>query len=126
MLPHCDAVTIHVVANPESERMCNAEFFAAMRPGSYFINTSRGSVVDEPALLDAIRTKGLRAGLDVFDNEPSEPKTAWSSPLASCPGVYTTHHVGASTDQAQNAVADEVVRIIKVFKQSGRFENRVN
>lgn len=126
MLPGCDAVTVHVVANPESERMCNAEFFDAMKAGSYFINTSRGSVVDEAALAEAIRGKGIRAGLDVFDNEPAGGTEAWTSPLCGLPGVYTSHHVGASTDQAQQAVADEVVRIIRVYKQTGRFENRVN
>lgn len=126
MLPRCDAVSLHVAATPESERMCDAGFFAAMKPGAYFINTSRGSVVDESALADAVRTKGIRAGLDVFAGEPSEGKTAWTTPLASLPGVYTTHHVGASTDQAQNAVADEVVRIVKVFRETGRTENRVN
>lgn len=126
MLRLCDAVTLHVSGNPESERMCDKEFFDAMQPGSYFINTSRGSVVDEAALADAIKSKGIRAGLDVFQNEPSEGKVAWTTPLASLPGVYTSHHVGASTDQAQNAVADEVVRIVKVFLKSGRAENRVN
>lgn len=126
VLPRCDAVSLHVAATPESERMCDAGFFAAMKPGAYFINTSRGSVVDEAALAEAVKSKGVRAGLDVFAGEPSEGKAAWTTPLAALPGVYTTHHVGASTDQAQNAVADEVVRIVKVFRQSGRAENRVN
>ncbi len=126
MLPRCDAVSLHVAATPESERMCDAAFFGAMKPGAYFINTSRGSVVDEAALAEAIKSKGIRAGLDVFANEPSEGKTAWTTALASLPGVYMTHHVGASTDQAQNAVADEVVRIVKVFRETGRAENRVN
>lgn len=126
MLPRCDAVTIHVAANPESDRMCNSEFFAAMKPGAFFINTSRGSVVDEPAMRDAIKTKKIRVGLDVFENEPVEGACDWTTPLASLPGVVATHHVGASTDQAQNAVADEVVRIVRVFKDAGRWENKVN
>lgn len=126
MLARCDAVTIHVAANPESERMCNAAFFGAMKPGAYFINTSRGSVVDEAALAEAVRARGIRAGLDVFDREPSDPACAWTTPLAALPGVSCTHHVGASTDQAQNAVAEEVVRIIRVFRDTGQFVNRVN
>lgn len=126
MLPECDAVSLHVAANAESERMCNAEFFAAMKPGAYFINTSRGSVVDEAALREAVQSKGLRAGLDVFEDEPGEAKCSYTTPTAALPGVYGTHHVGASTDQAQLAVAEEVVRIVKVYRNTGKFENRVN
>src|SRR5882724_5537473 len=66
-----DAVSINVAANPETRHLVNAEFLAAMRPGAYLINTSRGSVVDEAALRDAVRTKGIRAGLDVFQSEPA-------------------------------------------------------
>lgn len=126
MAARCDAISVMVAANKESEKMCDAAFFAAMKPGSYFVNTARGSVVDEAALAAAVREKGVRAGLDVFENEPGEPKVSWTTALSSLPGVYTTHHVGASTDQAQNAVADEVVRIVKVFKTTGAVENRVN
>lgn len=126
MLPECDAVSLHVAANAESERMCDAGFFAAMKPGAYFINTSRGSVVDEAALREAVQTKGIRAGLDVFENEPAEAKTTWQSPTVALPGVFGTHHCGASTDQAQFAVAEEVVRIVKVYRNSGKFENQVN
>lgn len=126
MLPRCDAVTVHVAANKESDRMCDAEFFRAMKPGAAFINTSRGSVVDEPAMIEAIRTKGLRVGADVYAGEPAGGQEKWKIALADLPGVIGTHHIGASTDQAQNAVADEVVRIVKVFKETGAAENRVN
>lgn len=126
MLPRCDAVTVHVAANPESDAMCNAEFFAAMKPGAYFINTSRGSVMDEAALRDAITSKKIRAGLDVFADEPAEAKSAWTTPTAALPGVVCTHHIGASTDQAQLAVAEEVVRVVRVFRETGRWENKVN
>lgn len=126
MVGGCDAVSIHVAATPETKRLCDAAFFAAMRPGSYFINASRGSVVDEAALAEAIKGKGLRAGLDVYENQPGTPEAAWTCELAALPGVTCTHHAGASTDQAQEAVAAETVRIVKVFKESGRFENCVN
>jgi D-3-phosphoglycerate dehydrogenase len=129
MLPKCDAVSIHAAANKESEKMCDAAFFAAMKPGAAFINTSRGSVMDEAALRDAIQSKKLRAGLDVFADEPAEGKLAWTTPTAALPGVVCTHHVGASTDQAQNAVAEEVIRIVKTFRDTGGksgWLNRVN
>jgi D-3-phosphoglycerate dehydrogenase len=126
MLPGCDAVSVHVAGNDQTKRMCDAQFFGAMKKGAYFINTTRGSVVDEAALRQAIAEKGLRAGLDVFEDEPAAAEGAWECPTVKLPGVAATHHVGASTDQAQEAVAAETVRIVKVFKETGRFENCVN
>ena len=128
MVARCDAVSIMVAANTESERMCDAAFFAAMKPGAAFINTARGSVADEAALAAAVRSKGLRAAADVFAGEPPGAGSVadWKTPLADLPGFVGTHHVGASTDQAQNAVAEEVLRIVKVFLETGRWENRVN
>lgn len=126
MLPRCDAVTVHVAASDETKRMCNADFFAAMKPGSYFVNTSRGSVVDDAALLHAIRTKGIRAGLDVYSDQPADPESDYACAYASLPGVSVSHHCGASTDQAQEAVAQETVRIVRTFKETGNIINRVN
>ncbi len=126
MLAKCDAVSVMVAANKESEKLCDKAFFDAMKPGAYFVNTARGSVVDEPALIEAVKTKSIRVGADVFANEPTAPQTDYKTPLADLPGFVGTHHIGASTDQAQNAVAEEVVRIVKVFQESSRWENRVN
>ncbi|MBL8999850.1 MAG: hypothetical protein JNK25_01785 [Phycisphaerae bacterium] len=122
----CDAITVHLPAAPTTNKLFGAEFFGAMKPSAYFINTSRGSVVDEAALRSAIKEKGLRAGLDVFEGAPAEAQALWDCPTASLPGVYCTHHVGASTDQAQNAVAEETVRIVRVYKAEKRFINCVN
>ena len=121
-----DAVTVNVASAAETRHLVNAEFLAAMRPGAYLIITSRGGVVDEAALLDAIATKGIRAGLDVYQNEPSGSKGAFDSALAKSPGVYGTHHIGASTDQAQIAIAHEVIRIVQVFKETGAAPHCVN
>ncbi len=126
MAGKCDAITVHLPAASDTNKLCGREFFAAMKPGAYFINTSRGSLVDEAALREAIASKGLRAGLDVFDNQPSTPQTDWANETAKLAGVYSTHHTGASTDQAQAAVAEETVRIVKVYKETGRAENCVN
>jgi D-3-phosphoglycerate dehydrogenase len=82
--------------------------------------------VDEAALAEAVKSKGIRAGLDVYEKQPGTAQADFDLPLAKLPGVYTTHHSGASTDQAQNAVAEETVRIVRVYAQSGRFENCVN
>ncbi len=82
--------------------------------------------MDEVALLRAIKEKGVRAGLDVFENEPSVAAGEFRSPLASAPGVYGTHHIGASTDQAQRAIAEEAVRIISVYKNTGEAPGVIN
>jgi D-3-phosphoglycerate dehydrogenase / 2-oxoglutarate reductase len=121
-----DAITVHLPLADSTKKLFNAAFFESMKAGAYFINTSRGGVVDEAALRDAVLAKGLRAGLDVFENQPSETEAAWQSEIARLPGVYTTHHAGASTDQAQVAVAEETVRVVRVFKDDGRLINCVN
>ena len=121
-----DAVSINVAANADTRNLVNEEFLAAMRPCAYLINTSRGTVVDEAALLEAVRTRGIRAGLDVFQNEPAESKGAFVSPTAKAPGVFGTHHIGASTEQAQIAIAHEVIRIVQEFRDAGTVPNCVN
>jgi D-3-phosphoglycerate dehydrogenase len=123
---HADAVTINVAANAETKHLVNAEFLAAMRPGAYLINTSRGSVVDEAALARAIEEKKIRAGLDVFQDEPAGGTGQFANPIVQAPGVYGTHHVGASTDQAQVAIAHEVIRIVQAFRDTGEVPNVVN
>jgi D-3-phosphoglycerate dehydrogenase / 2-oxoglutarate reductase len=126
MLGECDAVSIHIALSPETKHLCNAEFFAAMKPGATFINTSRGGIVDEMALRDAVKTKGIRCGLDVYENQPGTPQADWVSAVADLPCCSFSHHIGASTDQAQAAVAEETVRIVRMLKETGRLENCVN
>ena len=123
---HADAVTINVSANADTKHLVNAEFLAAMRPGAYLINTSRGSVVDETALARAIEGKKIRAGLDVFQGEPAGSTGEFAPAIVQLAGVYGTHHVGASTDQAQVAIAHEVIRIVQAFRDTGEVPNVVN
>jgi D-3-phosphoglycerate dehydrogenase len=106
--------------------MLDGRFFAAMKPGAFFVNTSRGEVVDQPALEAAIVEKGLRAGLDVFGKEPSGGTGTFEDGIALLPGVVGTHHVGASTEQAQAAIAEETVRIVAAFASTGEVPNAVN
>ncbi len=121
-----DAVTLHVAGTAETRHLVNAEFLAAMKPGAYLINAARGTVVDEAALEQAVRERGLRAGLDVYQNEPAGSTAEFRPSLASAPGVYGTHHVGASTEQAQVAIAHEVIRIVQGFMTSGAAPHCVN
>lgn len=121
-----DAISVHLPLADSTKKLFGKAFFDAMKPGAYFINTSRGGIVDEAALREAVKAKGLRAGLDVYEGQPTEPQAAWTCETSKLPGVYTTHHSGASTDQAQFAVAMETVRIVEVYKDHGRVENCVN
>jgi D-3-phosphoglycerate dehydrogenase len=97
-----------------------------MREGAYFINTARGELVDQSALAAAIRERKLRVGLDVYAKEPAGSTGPFSDPLGQDPSVYGTHHIGASTEQAQEAIAAETVRIIRTFKETGHVPNVVN
>ncbi|MET0646589.1 MAG: NAD(P)-dependent oxidoreductase [Pyrinomonadaceae bacterium] len=121
-----DVVSVHVALKPETRGLIGADFFAAMREGAYFVNTARGEVVDQDALRRAMREKDIRAGLDVFANEPTVAAGEFTDDIAREPNLYGTHHVGASTDQAQEAIAAETVRVIRTFKETGRVPNVVN
>lgn len=121
-----DVVSVHLALKPETRNLIDAEFFAAMRPGAHFINTARGEVVDQAALVDAIHKRGIRAGLDVYANEPTVGAGEFQDEIAKEAGLYGTHHIGASTDQAQEAIAAETVRIVAEFKQTGKVPNVVN
>jgi D-3-phosphoglycerate dehydrogenase len=121
-----DVVSVHLALNNETKNSIDADFFNAMREGAYFINTARGEVVDQQALANAIRTRGIRAGLDVYAVEPTSAVGAFNDDIVKEDGLYGTHHIGASTDQAQEAIAAETVRIVKQFKETGQVPNVVN
>jgi D-3-phosphoglycerate dehydrogenase / 2-oxoglutarate reductase len=126
VLEEADFVSIHCPATPENRHLINAARLKRMKPGAYLINTARGSVVDEAALEAAVRDKGIRAGLDVYQNEPAGSTGQFGNPIVQSPGVYGTHQVGASTEQAQVAIAHEVIRIVQSFKATGEVPNVVN
>ena len=121
-----DVISVHVSLRADTRGMLGSVFFEAMRPGATFINTSRAEVVDQDALLEAIARKGLFAGLDVFEGEPTGGEGSYEGPLQSNERVYCTHHIGASTEQAQEAVADETVRIVREYRATGMAPNVVN
>jgi D-3-phosphoglycerate dehydrogenase / 2-oxoglutarate reductase len=122
----CDILSVHIALAPDTRGVINADVFEAMKPGSYLINTSRAEVVDQAALKQAVKTKGVRAGLDVFADEPAGATGDFKDEIVTLPNVYGTHHIGASTDQAQEAIAAETVRIISAFKETGKVPNVVN
>jgi D-3-phosphoglycerate dehydrogenase len=121
-----DIVSIHVAMNADTKGFLGTEFFGAMREGSYFINTARGEVVDQQALINAMRSRGIRAGLDVYAGEPTSAAAEFTDEIRHEESLYGTHHIGASTDQAQEAIAAETVRIVREFKETGKVPNVVN
>ena len=121
-----DVVSVHVALSPETKGLVDAALLSKMKPGTVFINTARGEVVDYAALAAAVKDRGLRVGLDVYANEPSSATAPFKDDLVDLPGVYGTHHIGASTDQAQEAIAAETVRIVRSYKDTGRVPNVVN
>ena len=122
----CDVLSVHLALNAETRGLVNASVLDALRPGSYFINTARGEVVDYAALERAVRERNLRVGLDVFAAEPSTATGDFKEAIVALQNVYGTHHIGASTDQAQDAIAAETVRIVASYKDTGKVPNVVN
>jgi D-3-phosphoglycerate dehydrogenase len=121
-----DILSVHVALHDETRGIVGAEVLDALKPGATLINTSRAEVVDEAALLSRIDDRNFRVGLDVFSNEPSAKEATFTHPLAQHERVYGTHHIAASTNQAQDAVAMEVVKIIEEYSHSGSAPNCVN
>jgi D-3-phosphoglycerate dehydrogenase len=121
-----DVITLHVPANPQTKGMFNDKLFGLMKKGAMLINTSRADVVDEDALIKAVKEKGILAAVDVFKGEPEGKDGVVSSKLQNIDGIYVTHHIGASTEQAQDAVAEETIKIILEYKNTGKVLNKVN
>jgi len=121
-----DVASVHVALTKETRDLLDDKFFESLRPGSIFINTSRAEIVKQSALVTAVRAGRITVGLDVFEDEPTGAQGEYSGDLKNLPNVYCTHHIGASTDQAQEAVASEVVRIVRDYFQGGTAPNVVN
>jgi len=126
VLPKAEVISIHLPATPETKNMFNKKMFSLLKPGAFVINTSRSDVIDEEAMLEAIKEKNIRVALDVFKGEPEGKSGEVKSPLQDNPNIYVTHHIGASTEQAQNAVAKETVKIIKDYAANGAIDHWVN
>lgn len=126
VLPIADIVSIHLPSTPQTKGFFNEQMFGYLKKGALLINTSRADVIDETAMLKAIEEKNIRVGLDVFKGEPEGKAGDVSSPLQENKNIYVTHHIGASTEQAQNAVAEETVNIIENFLNSGVISHWVN
>ena len=125
VLAASDIVSLHVPGGEDTAGMVDAEFLAAMKPDAVLVNTARGEVVDEEALIAALDSTDMRAGIDVFSDEPQSSAGTVDSALARHPRVIATHHIGASTRQAQEAVAEGTVEVIEEYR-TGSVVNCVN
>lgn len=125
LLAQSDIVTLHLPSTNETKNLVSKSFLDKMKDGATLINTARGDLIDDTALLEAINSKGIRAGLDVYNNEPGTGNGKFVSDIACHPSVCGTHHIGASTEQAQVAVADGVLAVIAAFEK-GEIKNCVN
>jgi D-3-phosphoglycerate dehydrogenase len=121
-----DALTLHIAVSPQTRHLVNQQFLKNMKPGAILINASRGEIIDTTALKEAIKSRDLRVGLDVFENEPSAGDNVFADLELAGLVRAATPHIGASTVQASEAIAAETVRIIRIFKQTGKAPNTVN
>ena len=121
-----DVVSVHVPYRESTRHLIGAPQLAMLPEGALLIHTSRGGVVDDRALAEAVAAGRVRAGLDVFEDEPADAVGKFDNPLGALAGVYATPHIGASTEQAAEAIATETVRIITEFAERGAVPNVVN
>jgi D-3-phosphoglycerate dehydrogenase len=121
-----DFLSLHLPLSKETRGLVSRDVLEAMRPGAALVNTARAELVDQAALLELARAGRLRVGTDVFAGEPEKGQAEFDSELGKLPGVYGTHHIGASTAQAQDAIAVETVRIVASFVKAGHVPNCVN
>ena len=121
-----DILSVHLALANETRDLVNRSVLDWLKPGSYFVNTSRAEVVDHAALANAVRHRGIRIALDVFAKEPVASTGEFADRLLTLPGAIGTHHIGASTEQAQEAIATEAARIVRVYKETGKVPNVVN
>lgn len=121
-----DAVSVHLALAKETRGRIGESVFAAMKPGAYFLNTARAEVVDADAMMRAISEKQIRCGLDVFPDEPGGSQAPYAHAIVDQPNVYGTHHIGASTDEAEEAVGYEVLRIVQAYRDGASIPNCVN
>ncbi len=121
-----EIITVHLPENNDTRGLFNSKFFQSMQVNAVFVNTSRGGVVKQEDLKQAIKDKNIRVGLDVYENEPDANDNEFHDDITQLENVYGTHHIGASTQQAQLAVAEMAVKIIDEYEKTGNFLNRVN
>jgi len=123
---NCDILSIHLALKPETKKIISKKILTSLKDGACFINTSRAEVVDEEALYEEVKSGRIRAGLDVFYDEPEYKEGKVESRFRHLKGAYISHHIGASTKQAQLAVASDAVDIVRGYLNEGKVRNWLN
>lgn len=127
LLKKSDVVTLHVPEAADTQEMIGERQIRLMKPGAYFINNSRGTVVDLDALAGALKDKHLAgAAVDVFPTEPSSNSEKFVNPLQGLDNVILTPHVGGSTEEAQERIGAEVARKFVDYSDNGSTVGAVN
>jgi D-3-phosphoglycerate dehydrogenase / 2-oxoglutarate reductase len=121
-----DIFSVHLDLTERTRGIVDKKVLSQLRPGALFINTARDELVDYDALQELIPQKNLRVGLDVLPNEPQTRNSTYRHPILEAGLVYAVPHIGASTDEAQIAIANETVRILRSFLTKGEVPNVVN
>jgi D-3-phosphoglycerate dehydrogenase / 2-oxoglutarate reductase len=121
-----DIVSLHLPLTSETRGLVSKALLESMKKDAVLINTARAEVVDSEALYALAKSGRIRVGTDVYAKEPEGRAGKFEDPLGVLPNVYGTHHIGASTEQAQTEIALATVQIIRRFLETGEVENAVN
>ena len=127
LLKHADIVSLHIDGGKGNENLMGAKEFARMKKGAFFLNLSRGSLVDISALVAAIKSGQLGgAAIDAFPKEPKTSPHKFTTPLQGLPNVILTPHIGGSTEEAQLNIANYVPRLLREYVHNGSTVGSVN
>lgn len=121
-----DIVSLHVPLSKDTRGMIGAELLGKLKKGAILLNTARAEVVDAAALLEVAKSGRIWVGTDVFAAEPEGKAGDFGDELGKLPNVYGTHHIGASTDQAQHEIAKAAVGHVRAFLERGEIKDAVN
>ena len=121
-----DAVSVHLALSKDTRGLIGGAFFERLQKGALFVNTARSEVVDGAALKAVLAAGRIRAALDVFENEPAGGEAPFADTELAGLLAAASPHIGASTDQAEEAIAEETVRVARTFLETGKPVNAVN
>lgn len=121
-----DVLSVHLELTERTRGIVDRKVLSQLKQGAFFVNTARDELVDYEALRELIPQKQLRVGLDVLPTEPDTRDSTYRHPILETGLVYAVPHLGASTDEAQIAIANETVRILRSFLTAGEVPNVVN